>query len=422
MMSIKKTSSLIWDHVKSGDWITAERVRIAAIMAVIAYFGLLIFVVFLPSPFKTPDGNYLVLDFNSFWTAAKLALSGDTLTQYSTQDFLDLQMEWMKGSDSAFAFFYPPTWLLYILPFGLLPQPLAYFIFNVLGVVIVTLFGRAVFKSWLLGLMLCALPAAMNCLLHGQNGMLSAALLGGAMFALQHRKFALAGIFIGLLSYKPQMGLVIPLALIFARHWRTFISASVTTLVVAAISLLAFGLDTWIGFFEQLPTASYVLRNDIVDWEKMTSIYAALRIYGFSDSFAWAIQTLAAISIAVLLFFIWKPLPAGQKDKPMSDNQIAARATFLIAGGLLFTPFALAYDFTILLVPLALFAKAGGKTGFLPYEKTVLALIVIFSSVMARWAVLTGIPLAPLFPMALLWLAYRRHKLEQANDAALAHT
>lgn len=421
MTSFKKiTPKLIWDNVRSGDWITAERVHIAAIMAVIAYLGLLIFAVFFPSPFKTPNGEYLVLDFNSFWTAAKLALSGDTLTQYSTQEFLDLQVKWTEYSETTFAFFYPPTWLLYILPFGLVPQPISYFIFNLVGIAIVTLFGRAVFKSWLHGLMLCALPAAMNCLLHGQNGLLSAALLGGAMFALQHRKFVLAGIFVGLLSYKPQMGLIIPLALIFARHWQTFISASVTTLAVAAISLLAFGIDTWIGFFEQLPIASYVLRNDIVDWEKMTSIYAALRVYGLSDTIAWAIQSIAAFLMVVLLFFIWQPLPATNQDKPMSDNQIAVRATTLVAGGLLFTPFALAYDFAILLVPLAFLIKAGQKIGFLPYEKTILALIVIFSSVVARWAVSTGMPIAPLFPLALLWLAYRRHKLEQANNTETA--
>ncbi|AVX03311.1 hypothetical protein MXMO3_00779 [Maritalea myrionectae] len=401
---------MLIEQLKSGDWLNAERVRIAGSFAFIAYIGLLVFVVFFPNGFKSANGQYLILDFNSFWTAAKLALAGDSLTPYSGQPFLELQKEWTGFQDTSFAFFYPPTWLVYVLPFGHFSQPIAYFLFNLIGFGLVILFGRALFKSWKSAFILCAFPAAMNCMLHGQNGLLSAALLGGAMLCLQHRRFVLAGIFIGLLSYKPQLGLIIPLALLFARHWHTFLSAAVTTIAIAVVSLLIFGLETWMAFFEQLPIASYVLRNGIVNWEKMVSVYAALRVLGLSDTWASAIQILVSLAIVLLLFQIWRPKPHHtQQSQAYTDKEMANRSAILIAGGLVFTPFALAYDFMILIVPIAYLVKSGVEEGFQPYEKTILAIIVLLSAITSRFALTTGIPIAPLLPLAIVGLGAYRH-------------
>ena len=52
----------------------------------------------------------------------------------------------------------------------------------------------------------------------GQNGFLTAALIGGALGLLERRP-ALAGICLGLLTYKPQFGLLFPFVLIADRRW-----------------------------------------------------------------------------------------------------------------------------------------------------------------------------------------------------------
>ena len=51
---------------------------------------------------------------------------------------------------------------------------------------------------------------------HGQNGFLTAALLGGALHWLDRRPW-LAGVLIGCLAYKPQFGVLIPVALLAGR-------------------------------------------------------------------------------------------------------------------------------------------------------------------------------------------------------------
>ena len=79
-----------------------------------------------------------------------------------------------------------------------------------------------------LGILLAlAAPMAFINALVGQNGFLTAALIGGALYLIPVRP-VLAGICLGLLTYKPQYGLLFPIVLIAAGHWRVFISAAVT--------------------------------------------------------------------------------------------------------------------------------------------------------------------------------------------------
>jgi hypothetical protein len=57
-----------------------------------------------------------------------------------------------------------------------------------------------------------SLPAVFINIAHGHNGFLTAALFGGGLLLLERREM-LAGILFGLLCYKPQFGVLIPLAL-----------------------------------------------------------------------------------------------------------------------------------------------------------------------------------------------------------------
>ena len=82
--------------------------------------------------------------------------------------------------------------------------------------------------GWMLAL---AAPMVLNNALVGQNGFLTAALIGGTLYLMPVRPI-LAGICLGLLSYKPQYGLLFPLVLIAAAQWRTFFSAAVTTVLM----------------------------------------------------------------------------------------------------------------------------------------------------------------------------------------------
>ena len=116
-----------------------------------------------------------------------------------------------------------------------------------------------------------------NNTLVGQNGFLTAALIGGTLYLMPVRP-VLAGICLGLLSYKPQYGLLFPLVLIAAAQWRVFISAGVTTVALAFVSWLAFGTESWQAFVHWMPMFSQAfLSEGKATWWKLQSLYSLVR-------------------------------------------------------------------------------------------------------------------------------------------------
>src|SRR5438105_147271 len=75
---------------------------------------------------------------------------------------------------------------------------------------------------------------------HGQNGFLTATLLGGGLIFLERRPI-LAGVLLGLLAYKPQFGLLIPLVLLATGRWTAIAAATVTVLSACSATLIVFG-------------------------------------------------------------------------------------------------------------------------------------------------------------------------------------
>ena len=90
-------------------------------------------------------------------------------------------------------------------------------------------------------------PAAMLCVISGQSSLITAAMLI-TIFVWLDRRPIVAGILIGLLTLKPQLGILFPVMLIASARWRVFASAAVTALALVAATALVFGPQVWIDF------------------------------------------------------------------------------------------------------------------------------------------------------------------------------
>ncbi len=141
------------------------------------------------------------------------------------------------------------------------------------------------------GLLLAfAFPVVLINIWISQNGFLTASLLGGALLFMPVRP-VLAGVCLGLLTYKPQYGVLFPFVLIATQQWRVFISATGSALLVAAVSWAAFGTEAWVGFFQSLLGAQQAfLSEGRVPWGKMQSIFATVRYFGADERLAWMCQ------------------------------------------------------------------------------------------------------------------------------------
>ena len=109
-------------------------------------------------------------------------------------------------------------------------------------------------------------------------------------------------------------------------------------------------------------TQTVVLEQGGTGWEKIQSIFSAVRNWGGSVQFAYAVQFALAVMLAASLAWLWR-----------SDAAFELKAAALAAASLLATPYVLDYDLVVLGIAIAYFARLGLNHGFRACEISLLA-------------------------------------------------
>jgi hypothetical protein len=183
--------------------------------------------------------------------------------------------------------------------------------------------------------------------LAAQNGFLTASLIGGSLLLLERRPL-LAGVLIGCLTYKPQFGVLFPVALVAARQWRAIAIAAITAVLLAGASLAAFGFEAWGAFPRELLAQSdlNLLADPEGNWGYLQSVYGFIRtLHGGARSASLG-QGLATLAAAITVWVVWR-----------SRTRFALKAAILSAVALIATPYAFMYDMAGLMIPTAFLAQ-----------------------------------------------------------------
>jgi hypothetical protein len=302
-------------------------------------------------------------DFVNVWAAGKLALEGHPALAYDWDIQKQVELA-LLGQDfpGYFAWHYPPAFLFVASLLAMLPYSAAFIGWMAASLIPYLAVIRAIVGrpfGWMLAV---AFPMVFSNTLVGQNGFLTAALIGGTLYLMPIRP-VLAGICLGLLSYKPQYGLLFPIVLIAASQWRVFVSAGATAVVLALVSWLAFGTETWQAFFHWMPMFSQAfLTEGKATWWKLQSIFSLVRYFGGTEPLGWAFQWGLTAAVATVLVLMWR-----------SRVPYTLKAAALAVGTLLTTPYLFMYDMMVLAIPIAFLVRIGLKSGFHPYELPALA-------------------------------------------------
>ncbi|HZZ89913.1 MAG TPA: glycosyltransferase family 87 protein, partial [Caulobacteraceae bacterium] len=301
-----------------------------------------------------------------------------------------------------------PIFLLVCLPLALLPYLVALPIWLAATGALYWRMARAWLGERFGAMPAFAFPAVLINVGHGQNAFLSAALFGGGAFWLQRRPI-LAGLCFGALAYKPHLGLMIPVALAIAGRWKSFVAAGVAVAALAGVSYAVFGLETWRAFLADSSLARSSLEQGLVGDGKMQSAFAAVRLWGGPLGLAYAVQGAAAAFAAGALFWLHRRVPRGGAEGPA-----------MIVAALIASPFLLDYDLLILAAPLAWMLREGVRTGFLPWEKSLLVAAFVLPAVSRMLATQLALPLAPFVMAALLLAVLRRGAMADTRAPAPA--
>jgi alpha-1,2-mannosyltransferase len=284
-------------------------------------------------------------DWMAFYVAARLyadhhldvLYDGLFMTQRVIADYGH-----MRGQPLKFLpWVYPPTFLLLLVPFGLLPLVPGYvaFLLVTLAVMIVAvrIYAPEATGRWMFTLALALSPALAANIALGQNALLVSGLFLAA-FGLLATQPVLAGVCIGLLSFKPQIGLLIPVALLAARQYRAFASAAVVTVLFAALSLAVFGIGPWLGWYEFVIGRSELYRL----WTIENRLHGA-SIYSSIGAITGSLRLAGAAQIATILVCV------GVVYRVYA-TRIARDAAFAIlaCASMLSAPHLLSYDMVLL--------------------------------------------------------------------------
>jgi glycosyl transferase family 87 len=385
------------DNLRSGAWLTVERIRVYA--TIVFALGLFAILALLATSNGLIDYQRRPLgtDFSNVYAAGKYVLEGKPEAPFSPP-LQHKKEQSIFGADTPFyGWHYPPVFLALAAVLALLPYFAALAVWQLATLPLYLWNVLAIAREPRAFLPALAFPAVFINLAHGQNGFLTAALLGGGML-LMDRTPTLAGMMLGLLVYKPQFALLIPLALAVSARWRVFWTAAATVLVVCAASYLAYGAAAWNAFFDSLAfTRTVVLEEGGTGFYKIQSAFAAVRLWNGPVALAYAAQASVTLAAAFLIVRIWR-----------SESALPFKAAALIAGALLVTPYALDYDLVVMGPAIAFLAAYGLKRGFLPYEKSALAFCWVAPLLTRSVAQFLGLPLGLIALLILFALAYRR--------------
>lgn len=353
---------------------STERLRLYGIVIVLSYcLGLLGY--FLAGEWLIDrHGAPVVTDFMWLWTGGKLVLAGQAPRAFDYGFFSAMQVPIAGPPRSDWNYYhwiYPPSLFFYVAPLGLLPYYSAFFVWTGSTLALYLASVRAILphRSTVL-LALTPVPVSINFRL-GHTAFLAAGLMGFALVLIETSPFC-AGLVLGGLSYKPQLGLLFPLVLLIAGQWRVIAGAAVSTGLLVLASACAFGPQSWLDFAASMGAVDP--RTLMPDANLRTTLQTVFGLFEWAGAplpVAWAAQGAISLAATVLICLIWR-----------QNLPYAVKAAALAAGTLLVTPYLLAYDLVVLSIAVAFLLREALASGFQPGERLLLlgafALLFLF--------------------------------------------
>jgi hypothetical protein len=302
-----------------------------------------------------------------------------------------------KADVNFYGWHYPPPFLLIAAALATLPYVPALIVWQLATLIPFTWMMTRLVPRWDTILLVLAAPVTFICLTHGHNGFLTALLLGGGLMLLDKRPF-LAGLLFGCLIYKPQFALILPPLMLATRNWRAIGGATLSAGLLVAVTLVIWGWPVWQAFLDSLPlTRHVVIEQGATGWHKILSPFAAIRMWGGGIALAYAVQLAATLAAIVAVVWI-----AWTRKSPELRNALVCAAV------LISTPYVLDYDYVVLLPALAFLWLDGERNGFLPWDKTLMALVWAAPLAARQIAQFTYLPLGLATAVIVAVIALRR--------------
>ncbi|HEV7385318.1 MAG TPA: glycosyltransferase family 87 protein, partial [Phenylobacterium sp.] len=261
-------------------------------------------------------------DFSCFWAGAKVALHG-AARLYDFRYITELQ-GWPLGPYSLRPFIYPPSALFLFVPFAIAPYWLSYGLWVLATGGLFLWAGRKAGSPWWLMLA----PPVVLVMFCGQVTLLIGGLVTGGLVLLPRRP-VLAGVLFGVAAaVKPQLLVLVPIALLAEGRWRTLAAAAATGVGLVAASVMIWGVEPWFAWLSALHRFQALIFPEPAMVAALITPYGFLQANGLNGAWAFLLAP----------FAVWLAWSTFRRSADIADRSLA-----IFAGALLISPYAMNY-------------------------------------------------------------------------------
>jgi len=402
---------------RSGDFLTRERMTLWAAGLIL---GLVLCVLYLgvtAQGLNDYAGRPLGTDFSNVYAAGVAVAQGDPTAPFDVQRQLAAERAIFGPETPFYGWHYPPFFLFVaaaLARLGYIPALIVWqgasllLYLGAMGLLLRRSAAPAIIGDRLWLPLTLGFTAVFVNLIHGQNGFLTTALFAAGLAVLDERP-VLSGALFGLLCYKPQFGVLLPIVLVATGRWRCFGAAAAMAAALAIAATASFGWQVWPAFLESMTfTRTVVLEQGNTGFHKIQSVFAWVRMWNGAVWLAYGVQVAVAVMVIFALLRIWR-----------SSIATGYKKAALCVAALLITPYCLDYDLMLLAPAIALLAAEGKNRGFPDFEILCLAILWLMPIAARSFAQTTFIPLAVPAMLFCFALIYRRCGAQSSRKSAI---
>jgi alpha-1,2-mannosyltransferase len=331
--------------VNSESWLTARRIRIHGLLLALSLWT--IYAVDMSTP-GLMDRNGLVkgTDFLHFYTLGNLALLGRADLLYNMRAQAELARDLVaQAPDSVYVPLYGPQVSLFFTPLARFPYAYALVAWLAINVLIYAFCCRAVWRNcpslqthgWTILILAIAFPGFFHLLAWGQTSGLALLCFTLAYLAFRRGHTLLAGLAIGSLIFKPQLGLAAALVFVFSLEWQVVAGAVIAAIIQLGAAWIHFGTEVMRAYVHALIHIREVLpllEPRLYQTDSLRSFWSLLLPW---PRMALALYVITAIASLVLAVRCWH-----------GGSPLSLRLSALLLATVLASPHLTVYDLVIL--------------------------------------------------------------------------
>jgi hypothetical protein len=327
------------------SWLTARRLRAHGSILAICLWSVYIWNMTTPGLLDRA-GNLKGTDFLHFYTLGSLALAHRGADLYNMQAQAALAAQRVPAAAGIFYLpLYPPQVSLFFAPFARLSYPCALALWLSFSSLIYLFCCYTIFRACphlrnhklAVVILALAFPAFWHLIVWGQTSALALVCFTLAYFALRAQREFLAGLALGCLVFKPQLGIAAAIVFVIMFRWKIILGATLSAGAQLLVAWLSYGPDplrNWIHTLSNLPHLLPMLEPRLYQTHSLRTFWTMLIPWPL---ISLALYVTTALLISVLTVACWRswiPLPL--------------RYSALLLATVLLSPHLTVYDLVIL--------------------------------------------------------------------------